>query len=228
MTPAARSRWEDYLRGVHESLLGHPGIDAREVRESLEDHLDELLADHGDPIDEAVLSEALDLLGPVEPESRSAGMEASIPPGVAPGTAVLFLLGLAVFPWTGPLALLPAYLASRTFGPRATGPGRWLVWSPALMVALLLALGVPSWLGLAAGAALAEFGVSPLRAFLLSTAVGFWLLTGVAGMILLWPRLGRALLWPLTEALGAREARWIAMGAAACGVAAGFATWLVG
>lgn len=170
LTREAVAVLDRYLDEVRAILRGAP-VDVEEVVSDVRDHVMEAAAaSDRDRMEPEELEEVLDRLGPpsrwlqgVQP--REAG--GSSPDGVSAGRLdlVVFgvtLLGLAVFPWVGPLLLVAAWALARWMvhryesQGRTTGARAWLLYPPLILVSaaltsILLLWPVPPLFDLAGG-----------------------------------------------------------------------------
>jgi len=203
LTPRARALLRDYLDDMR-SLMTAGDLDAEEVEEDIRDHVLAATAEYQEPVDADVVAQVLRELGPPSrwlsrddspaPDPASEGKRRFDGLRMMAGAVfVATVVGLAVFPWVGPLALLVAWALARATMAHAREAGRslgplnkWLIYPPLVLVAL---------------AALALILVGPIRILMaVSLPLPRWatLAAGLAALVgRLFPSIPRLVLFPV-------------------------------
>lgn len=136
---------DDYLGRVRAALAGSD-LEIEQVVEDIRAHVFEALAEHQQPSGEAAVHEVLSRLG--EPESwirdleptrgrDDSGSEDGRLVWQSTGVFALTVIGIAAFPWVGPLILMFAWITARavlaTGGSAGSRELRWLLY-PAIVL----------------------------------------------------------------------------------------------
>ena len=159
LTPAAQTRFDEYLQRMRRTLRGSPSVEPTEVEANVLEHVEMALAGAPIPVGSERLGAVLEQLGPPErwipDEERPAwrraleklmhGPEDWRLPYLAFG---LFCLSMLLFPIGGIILLVFSFLLGRAavdlFAERGEpmGSKRWLILPPIYVVLFLLALAV--------------------------------------------------------------------------------------